>query len=181
MSERSLTRYGALVTPPRTPDDLFTRLAELGIEVTTVEHTPVFTVEQAKAHREGMAGVFTKNLFVRNKKGAMWLVVLQEDRQVDLKALGKRIGAGRISFGSKERLMRTLGVIAGAVTPFGVINDGQQEVQIVLDQEVLASGPLHFHPLDNGMTTAIAPGDLLTFLRACDHEPQIVDFAEPAG
>jgi Ala-tRNA(Pro) deacylase len=151
------------------------RLDELGIGTTTIEHPAVFTVEQAKAHRQGLSGVFTKNLFVRNKKGAMWLVVLQEDRAVDLKALGQRIGAGRLSFGSPERLMRTLGVIAGAVTPFGLINDREQQVRIVLDQDVLAGPPIHFHPLDNAQTTAIKPADLLTFIRSCGHEPEIMD------
>ena len=171
--------YRRTVAEPSTPADLFARLDALGIETKTVQHPAVFTVEQAKAHRAGLNGVFTKNLFVRNKKGAMWLVVLLEDRVVDLKQLGRRIGAGRISFGSAERLMRTLGVVAGAVTPFGVLNDRHQEVRVVLDQAALAGPPVHFHPLDNGQTTAIAPDDLVTFLRACDHEPQIIDFDAP--
>lgn len=164
---------------PATPQELLSRLDALDISVTTVQHEPVFTVDQAKQHREGMTGVFTKNLFVRNKKGTMWLVVLHEDRQVDLKDLGKRIGAGRISFGSAERLMRTLGVIGGAVSPFGAINDRDREVTLVLDRALLDDGPLNFHPLDNGMTTAIAPDDLLKFLRDTGHEPELLDLDAP--
>ncbi len=168
------------MSEPTTPEQLLARLEQLGIQTQTVHHQPVFTVEQAKAHRGQLAGGHSKNLFVRNKKGAMWLVVLQEDRQIDLKALGRRIGAGHLSFGSPQRLMRTLGVIPGAVTPFGVINDRDDEVRVVLDQQVLRYDQVHFHPLDNAMTTAIAPADLLRFFEACGHRPEVVDFSAPA-
>jgi Ala-tRNA(Pro) deacylase len=166
------------MSEPYTPSALLDHLAELGIQTTTLDHPPVFTVEQAKQHREGLSGVFTKNLFVRNKKGKMWLVVLPEDCAVDMKELGRRLGAGRLSFGSPERLMRTLGVIPGAVTPFGLINDTDHEVQPVFDQQVLAGPVVHAHPLDNAKTTAIAPQDLLLFVRACGHEPQVLDLRQ---
>jgi len=162
------------MAPPYTPDQLLARLDELGIQVTTAEHEAVFTVEQAKAHREGMRGVFTKNLFVRNKKGVMWLLVLQEDRKVDLKELGKQIGAGRISFGSAERLLRTLGVVPGAVSPFGLINDVDHQVRLVLERALLEGETLHFHPLDNTKTTAISPAGFQKFLRSTGHEPQLI-------
>src|SRR3954470_22822019 len=97
------------------PQQLFVRLDQLGIAHRTVEHPPVFTVEEAKALRGSLPGGHVKNLFLRNKKGAMWLVVAEEDRAIDLKALGEAIGAGRVSFGSPERLMAHLGVIPGAV------------------------------------------------------------------
>ena len=116
-----------------------------------------------------------KNLFLRNKKGAMWLIVAEEDRPIDLKALGEQIGAGRVSFGSPDRLMQYLGVLPGSVTPFGVINDKAGEVQVVLDQALLAHDPINVHPLTNDRTTAISPKDLLTFLDATGHKPQIID------
>jgi Ala-tRNA(Pro) deacylase len=161
--------------PPTSPDQLLARLRELGIESRTVSHPPVFTVEEAKALRGELPGGHVKNLFLRNKKGAMWLVVAEEDRQIDLKALGERLGAGRVSFGSADRLMQYLGVLPGSVTPFGLINDRGREVQIVLDKALMDHDPINVHPLTNDRTTAISPRDLLTFIEACGHKPQILD------
>jgi Ala-tRNA(Pro) deacylase len=166
------------VTPPTTPDQLFARLAELGIEVSTVRHPPVFTVEEAKQHRGVLEGTHIKNLFLRNKKKRMWLVVAQEDRRIELKTLAKAIGAGHLSFGSPQRLMQYLGVEPGAVTPFGIVNDSENAVQVVLDGGVLERDPIHCHPLSNDMTTGIAGRDLLVFLEASGHTPQILDFGD---
>ena len=105
------------------PQQLFARLAELGIAQRTVEHPAVFTVEEAKALRGDLPGHHVKNLFLRNKKEEMWLVVALEDRAIDLKRLGEVLGAGRLSFGSAERLKRHLGVEPGSVTPLALIND----------------------------------------------------------
>jgi Ala-tRNA(Pro) deacylase len=160
---------------PATPDDLFARFRDLEIEADTVEHPPVFTVEEAKALRGKLPGGHTKNLFLRNKKGAMWLVVCSEDRSVDLKELAQRLGAGRFSFGSSDRLMKFLGLIPGAVTPFGIINDTGGKVRVVLERAMLDAGTLNFHPLDNAKTTALAAADLVRFLEAEDHRPEIVD------
>lgn len=164
-------------TAPATPDDLFRRLDALGIHTTTVSHPPVFTVAEAKRHRGHIPGVHTKNLFLRNKKGRMWLVVCHQDRQVDLRWLAGRLGStSRLSFGSPERLMRYLGVIPGAVNPFAVINDGQRAVTVVVDRAILGDEPLNFHPLDNARTTTINPEDFLRFLEAEGHPPILIDF-----
>jgi Ala-tRNA(Pro) deacylase len=168
----------AAVTPPTSPDQLLARLKDLGIQSRTVSHPPVFTVEEAKALRGELPGGHVKNLFLRNKKGAMWLIVAGEDRPIDLRALGEKIGAGRVSFGSPDRLMQYLGVLPGSVTPFGVINDSGHEVQVVLDQALLAHDPINVHPLTNDRTTAISPKDLLTFLDATGHKPQIIDLGD---
>jgi len=160
---------------PATAEDLFARLEGLGIQARTVEHPPVFTVEEAKALRGELPGAHIKNLFLRNKKGAMWLVVCLEDRQIDLKALAAALGAGRFSFGSAERLMRHLGILPGAVTPFAAINDKAGAVQVVLDQAMLAESPINCHPLVNHMTTALAPDGLVRFLEAEGHAPLILD------
>jgi Ala-tRNA(Pro) deacylase len=175
MSPNNQAPAAGPVTLPTSPDQLLARLETLGIQSRTVSHPPVFTVEQAKALRGKLPGGHVKNLFLRNKKGAMWLVVAEEDRCIDLKALGEKIGAGRVSFGSADRLMQYLGVLPGSVTPFGVINDSGHEVQVVLDQALLAHDPINVHPLTNDRTTAISPKDLLTFLDATGHKPQIID------
>lgn len=163
-------------SPPATPEHLFARLAALGIVTRTVRHPAVFTVEQARHLRGDLPGAHTKSLFLRDPKGAMWLVVCLEDRAVDLRTLAARLGARRFSFGSPERLMRHLGVIPGAVSPFAVLNDRQHAVRVVLDRAVLAHDPLNLHPLDNTLTTAIAGTDLLRFLEAEAHPPDLLDF-----
>ena len=162
------------------PQQLFARLDQLGIAHRTVEHPPVFTVEEAKALRGNISGHHIKNLFLRNKREEMWLVVALEDRAIDLKRLGDVLGAGRLSFGSAERLKRTLGVEPGSVTPLALINDPAHAVRLVLDRGVVNSGaggtPVNAHPLVNTMTTALSPADLLRFFAATGHEPRWLDF-----
>jgi len=164
---------------PARPEDLFKTLEGLGVEYSTVEHPPVFTVEEAKALRGEIEGGHTKNLFLRNKKGKMWLVVCAEDRGVDLRELAGRLNAGRLSFGSAERLEHYLGLIPGAVTPFGIINDKSGAVRVVLDRALLEEDPLNFHPLDNALTTAISPPDLMRFLESEGHPALLVDLDSP--
>jgi len=159
-----------------TPQQLFARLEALGLAHRSVEHAPVFTVEEAKAHRGELPGHHIKNLFLRNKKEEMWLVVALEDRAIDLKRLGKVLDAGRLSFGSPDRLRRALGVEPGSVTPFAVANDSEYRVTLVLDRALCDGGPVNAHPLTNTMTTAISFADLARFFEATGHSPQWLDF-----
>jgi Ala-tRNA(Pro) deacylase len=161
---------------PVSPKQLLDRLIELGIKASTIEHPRVYTVEQSRALRGEIAGCHSKNLFLRNKKGVMWLVVCLENRKVDLKATAKCLGAGRFSFGNPERLMKYLGVVPGAVSPFSIINDRTQQVRIALDLDMLDCEILNFHPLDNAMTTSIKTEDFLSFLEAENHLPTTIDF-----
>jgi len=158
-----------------TPDDLFRRLAELGIAVTTVDHPPLYTVEDSRRLRGDLPGGHCKSLFLKDRKDGLWLVVALEDRPLDMKALSDRIGSARLSFAKPELLLEVLGVIPGAVTPFAAINDRACRVSIVLDRAMMALTPLHYHPLTNTRTTAIRPEDLLRFLADCGHRPRVVD------
>ena len=176
MSHESIDKLAG-GTKPATAEDLFQRLRELGIDYETAHHPPVFTVEEAQAVRGDMIGGHTKNLFLRNKKGRMWLLVCDEERRLDLKALGKQLEAGRFSFGSPERLMEYLGVIPGAVSPFAVINDKEGQVRLVFERLLLEVPELNFHPLDNSMTTRIATPDVIRFLEDVDHAPDLIDLA----
>ncbi len=160
---------------PLTPDELFAYLEGLGIATETVWHEPVFTVEEAREKRGALGGTHCKCLFLRDKKGALWLVVCEETRRVDLKALAARLGAGRFSFASPERLMAHLGVVPGSVTPFALANDTGGAVRVVLDAAMMAEGPLHYHPLVNRATTRIAPADLERFIVATGHRPERLD------
>src|SRR5215469_6922966 len=159
---------------PLTPDELLARFAALGIAQRTYEHPAVFTVEEAKALRGKLPGGHCKSLFLKDKKGGLWLAVMLEERRVDMKALADRLGAPRFSFGSAELLQEVLGVTPGSVTPFALINDRAQRVEIVLDAEMLRHDPLNYHPLVNTRTTAVSPSNLLKFIRDCGHRPHVL-------
>ena len=160
---------------PATPDELFAALDRLGIAHPTVSHPPLFTVEQSQSLRGSIAGGHTKNLFLRDKKGALFLVTALEDAAIELKSLHRRLGAtGRFSFGSADLMMNTLGVAPGAVTPFAALNDTGNRVTVVLDAAMMRHARLNFHPLINTMTTSIEGDDLLKFLQATGHRPRIV-------
>jgi Ala-tRNA(Pro) deacylase len=159
---------------PATPDDLFAYLDRLGIGHRTVSHPPLFTVEESRALRGQVPGGHTKNLFLRDKKGALYLVSALEDAVVALKSLHRVLGAsGRFSFGSAAAMRETLGVEPGAVTAFAAINDAVHRVTFVLDAVLMAQPLVNFHPLVNTMTTSIARDDLMRFLEATGHAPRI--------
>lgn len=161
---------------PLSPAEFLTRLEALGIAHETIEHAPVFTVEESKRMRGALDGAHVKNLFLRNKKGAMWLVTCLEDRRVDLKWLAETLGAGRFSFASPERLMKYLGVIPGAVTTFAAIHDVTGAVRVALDRGLLEASRVNLHPLTNAMTTTIRAQDLPRFLDAVAHPPKLIEF-----
>jgi Ala-tRNA(Pro) deacylase len=157
-----------------TPDTLLSYLDSLGIAHKTVTHPPVFTVEQAKTLRGRIEGAHTKNLFLRDKKNQVFLVVALESAAIDLKGLHRLLGAhGRFSFGASTLLREVWGVEPGSVTPFGAINDADGRVTVVLDAAMMEYDVLNFHPLINTMTTTIARDDLLKFFAATGHRPRI--------
>jgi Ala-tRNA(Pro) deacylase len=167
---------------PKTPDQLFAELDALGIKHTTVKHPPLFTVEQSQSLRGAIPGAHTKNLFLRDKKYAIYLVVALEDANIDLKGLHRRLGAnGRFSFGSSDLMREVLGVEPGAVTPFGAINDTEGRVTVVLDAPMMEHETLNYHPLVNTMTTSVNRGDLVKFLESTGHIPRIERVSEAAS
>jgi Ala-tRNA(Pro) deacylase len=160
---------------PASPEDLLAYLATLGVQTETVDHPPLFTVEDSRALRGEILGGHTKNLFVKDKKGRLFLLVLGEETVVDLKRVHETIGAqGRVSFGSADLLEEVWGVRPGAVTPFGAINDEAARVSVVLDEAMMRHERLNFHPLVNTRTTGLKSADLIKFLRATGHEPLVV-------
>jgi Ala-tRNA(Pro) deacylase len=159
---------------PKSPDQLFAALDALGIKYSTVKHPPLFTVEQSRALRGQIPGGHTKNLFLRDKKYEIYLVVTLEDAEIDLKGLHRRLGAtGRFSFGTADLMREVLGVEPGSVTPFGVINDTESRVTVVLDAAMMEHETLNYHPLVNTMTTSIGREDLVKFLESTGHPPRI--------
>jgi len=165
---------------PASPDDLFAYLDSLGIAHQTVRHPPMFTVNEAQSLRGKVPGGHTKNLFLRDKKGALYLVVAPEDAVIELRSLHRLVGAsGRFSFASTELMRETLGVESGSVTPFAVINDKTGRVTVVLDAAMMANDVLNFHPLANVATTTIARDGLLKFLESTGHPPRIEAVSAP--
>jgi Ala-tRNA(Pro) deacylase len=159
---------------PTSPEALFAYLDSLGVAHRTITHPPVFTVEEARALRGEVPGGHTKNLFLRDKKGALFLVVAPEEAVIELKSLHRLLGAsGRFSFGSADLLRETLGVEPGSVTPFAVINDKAVRVTVILDAAMMAHDVLNFHPLTNTGTTTISRDGLLKFLESTGHKPRI--------
>lgn len=160
---------------PKTPAELFAFLDGLGIPAKTVTHPPLFTVADSQTLRGEIPGGHTKNLFLKDKKDNFFLVTVEEDATVDLKSLHQLIGAAsRVSFGKPEALMELLGVIPGAVTAFGAINDREGKVRIILDEALMKHDVINAHPLTNDATTSIAASDLLKFLAATGHEAIIL-------
>ena len=160
---------------PKTEAELSAFLAELGIAVSTRRHPPLFTVADSQALRGEIAGGHTKNLFLKDKKDNFFLVSAGEEAVVDLKQIHHVIGAaGRVSFGKPEMLMELLGVVPGAVTVFGLINDTAGRVKVVLDQDLMGHAVINAHPLTNEATTSIAAADLIKFVEATGHDAAIL-------
>jgi Ala-tRNA(Pro) deacylase len=158
----------------KTQDELLNVLALIDIDYTNHEHPAVYTVEEADLHHEGIDGVHSKNLFLKDKKKNLFLVVTLSDKPIVIKEVAKKIGAKSPSFGKPDLLARVLGVIPGAVTPFAAVNDENHEVKVILDEEMMENKLLNFHPLVNTATTTITSKDLVKFLEHCNQDFEII-------
>lgn len=155
--------------PPTTPEALFEVFQDIDIQYENHHHDPIFTVEEGVDLKKKIPGTHCRNLFLRDKKKRMFLVVLANETQVDIKILQKALECGRLSFGSPERLWTHLGIRPGSVCPFCAINDHDHQVQIVLDAEMMRRDIVNYHPLDNAMTVSLTPADLLKFFNHTGH------------
>lgn len=162
---------------PATEAELFAFLDAHGIAHHTHRHAKVFRVDEGHEIKAALPGGHTKNLFLKDHKGQLWLISALGETVIDLKTLPARIGSARLSFGSPERLYEALGVTPGSVTAFALINDPELKVRFVLDAALIAHETVNFHPLSNDATTAISREGFLDFLKALGIEPLIVDFA----
>jgi Ala-tRNA(Pro) deacylase len=160
---------------------LFALFDDLSIAHSTMEHPPVFTVDEGREIKAALPGGHTKNLFLKDKKGRLVLVSALGETQVPVNRLHRRLDVQRLSFGSAELLEATLGVQPGSVTAFALMNDVEKQVRFVLDAALMAHEIVNFHPLRNDATTSIASADLAKFARATGHEPVVLDFAELAA
>lgn len=172
---------------PTPPEPLYDRdrllawMAEQGVEQITHDHPAVFRVEEGLELKAAMPGAHTKNLFLKDKKGQLWLISARQDTVIDLKRAPKTIGSDRLSFGNEHLLYETLGVRPGSVTALGLINDPDQRVTFILDKALWDADIVNFHPLTNTATTALAQADFRRYLSLIGREPMVVDFDRLAG
>ena len=165
---------------PTTPAQLMAELDRLGISYELHKHDPVFTVSESAYLKAHIPGIHCRNLFLRDKKKKMYLVVAANETAVDLKKLQHVIGSDRLSFGSAERLWENLGVWPGSVCPFAIINDTKGTVRIVLDKTMMDGDLVNYHPMINSMTVCLIPDDLKKFIKATGHEPEVIDLRPAA-
>jgi Ala-tRNA(Pro) deacylase len=154
-----------------TSDHLLQQLAALGVAHETHAHPPVFTVAEGADIKTRLPGTHSKNLFLKDKKGRLFLLCARDETVIDLAALAKMLAAGRLSFGAPELLKETMGVTPGSVTLFALINDRLQQITLLLDEALMGGARVNFHPLRNDATTALSPHGVRVFLEFTGHAP----------
>jgi len=158
-----------------TPAQLFARFDELGIAHETITHPPFFTVEEGRAWHDKIPGLHCKNLFLKDKKGQIWLVLMPAEKRADLNKLEKKIGAPRFSFGRPELLMEVLKLTPGSVTPFGLMNDAGKRVTVIIDEDITRADTVNFHPLHNAASTVLKASDLIRLIETLGYKPIVTD------
>lgn len=161
-----------------TQSTLLQALNGWGLLPRTTEHEAVFRVGEGEGIKDTLPGAHTKNLFLKDDKGQLWLISAEQQTQINLKALPKVIGSGRLSFGSEERLYQALGVRPGSVTALALINDPEHKVRFILDQRLYEAEIVNFHPLINTATTALDQADFRRFLDKLGRDYRVIDFSD---
>jgi Ala-tRNA(Pro) deacylase len=147
-----------------------------GVDHATTDHEAVFRVGEGEGIKDGIPGAHTKNLFLKDAKGRLWLISAKDDTVIDLKRLHTVIGSARLSFGPAELMVETLGVTPGSVTAFGLVNDTDGRITFVLDKALADAAQVNFHPLTNTATTTVSQSGFRRFLAALGRTPVVVDF-----
>ena len=160
-----------------TPENLLQALDDLGLKTSTLRHEAVFRVGEGEGIKDELPGAHTKNLFLKDDKGQLWLISAEQTTRINLKTLPKTIGSGRLSFGPPERLYDALGVKPGSVTALALINDRDHKVKFLLDKVLADADIVNFHPLTNTATTALSQADFRTFLANLGRPLAVIDFA----
>ncbi|MBC8440624.1 MAG: prolyl-tRNA synthetase associated domain-containing protein [Deltaproteobacteria bacterium] len=158
----------------KTQEELLNVLTQINIEYKNHEHPAVYTVEEADLHHGGIEGAHSKNLFFKDKKKNLFLVVTLSEKTIIIKEMAKKINAKSPSFGKPDLLAQVLGVIPGSVTPFALVNAQNHDIKVILDKDLMENKLLNFHPLVNTATTTIASKDLIKFLDHCNQEFEII-------
>lgn len=159
-----------------TQTTLLQALSDWELQTDTLEHPAVFKVGEGDDIKARLPGAHTKNLFLKDDKGQLWLISAEQSTTINLKALPKQIGSGRLSFGSEDRLYNNLGVRPGSVTALALINDPDHKVNFILDKRLYEAEIVNFHPLVNTATTALTQAVFRNFLERLNRKYQVIDF-----
>ena len=162
---------------PYTPENLLQALSDMGLKTSTLHHEAVFRVGEGEGIKGQLPGAHTKNLFLKDDKGKLWLISAEQKTAINLKTLPKTMGSGRLSFGSPERLYEALGVTPGSVTALALINDPDHKVNFILDKALADADIVNFHPLTNTATTALSQADFRAFIQGLGRTLRVIDFA----
>lgn len=163
-------RKGELIMITKEEQRVYDVLDKLNIDYKIVQHKAVYTAEEANEVDYGIEGQHCKNLFLRNRKGNQhYLVILDDSKQADLRNITDQIGSTPLSFASEKRLNKYLGLIPGAVSPFGLINDEEKEVEVLIDKDLAKSDTISFHPNVNTATIFLSYKDFERFLKWCEN------------
>ena len=156
-------------------DQVLTYLEDHQIVYTRRDHPPVATIEESKLHWQDLDGMHCKNLFMRDHKGKKhFLVVADAHKRVDIKSLNNLL-SDRLSFASPKRMQKYLGLTPGSVSPFGLINDEQHEVILILDQGIKTAEILSFHPNLNTATLSLTQANFQAYLSSLKNIIRYVD------
>ena len=156
-------------------NDLYKILKNLKINFTEYNHSPLFTVEDSQNLRGKITGTHTKNLFLKDKKGLLILLTCQEDAIINLKKIHSSLNVKNLSFTKEDLLMKYLGVLPGAVSPLGLINDRTLSIELYLDKNLFDVQTINFHPLVNTATINLSLADFIKFCNHTSHKPKILD------
>ena len=152
------------------------KLQELGIAFDVVEHPPAFTTEQADSYIEGMEGVRTKSMFLTNKKKTQYYLLIMDDKKrLDMDDFKVQVGADRIRMASLESLAEKMNLPAGTVSPFGLLNNEEKDIQVYFDKEIINEERMTFHPNTNEKTIFISTQDLFKFLQDLGYSYQVLE------
>ena len=152
------------------------KLQELGIPFDVVEHPPAFTTEQADSYIEGMEGVRTKSMFLTNKKKTQYYLLIMDDQKtLDMDLFKDLVSANRIRMASLDSLAEKMSLSAGTVSPFGLLNNPERDIQIYFDKDIVSEDIMTFHPNTNEKTIFLATQDLFKFLADLGYDYQILE------
>lgn len=153
------------------------KLQELGITFDVVEHPPAFTTEQADSYIEGLEGVRTKTMFLTNKKKTQYYLLIMDDKKrLDMDDFKVQVGADRIRMASLDSLAEKMNLPAGTVSPFGLLNNEEKDVQVYFDKEIIGEERMTFHPNTNEKTIFVSTRDLFKFLQDLGYSYQVLEF-----
>ena len=147
-----------------TPNELIKLLNSRGYDYDFHEHSALFTVEDSNKHRGEIKGLHSKNLFLKNKKNKFYLFSCEEFSEINLKTISKSLNLGNVSFAKKEYLLELLGITPGSVSPFALLNNRENNIDLYLEDKMCESEYINFHPLTNKATVTIKSKEFIEFM-----------------